>query len=82
MPKKKSGRETKVHVVKNSAGKWVVKDFDRNTLVGVVMLDSGPSLKFHSTSFQAETGFRFPREGETVEVAMTSSGTLLSVHGK
>jgi hypothetical protein len=83
MPTKKKtpGRGMKVHVIRNATGKWVVKEFDQNTLVGVVTLGSD-SRKFHSTSFQSDTGFRFPCEGETVEVAMTSSGGLLSVHGK
>jgi hypothetical protein len=82
LPKKKtSGRGTKVTVVRGAAGKWVVKEFNPDTLVGVVELGSD-SRKFHSTSFQSDTGFRFPRRGETVEVALASSGVLLSVHGK
>ena len=79
MPTKK--KTPAVQVVKNAGGKWVVKTFDPNTLVGVVALGS-ETFKFHSTSFQSNTGFRFPRQGETVEVATTSSGGLLSVHGK
>jgi len=60
---------------------WIVKEFNPDTLVGVVEMGSD-SHKFHSTSFQSDTGLRFPRRGETVEVALTSSGALLSVHGK
>lgn len=83
MPKKKmQGREMKVQVIKSSTGKWIVKEFDPNTLVGVVALGTEQSFAFHSTSFQSDTGFRFPRQGEAVEVATTSSGALLSVHGK
>ena len=85
MAKKKThGREiqVQVQVLKNSTGRWIVKEFDPNTLVGVVTLGTERSFTFHSTSFQSDTGFRFPRQGETVEVATTSSGALLSVHGK
>lgn len=80
MPTKKK-KTSGVQVIRNATGKWVVKKFDPNTLVGVVTLGS-KSFKFHSTSFQSDTGFRFPRQGERVEVVMTSSGGLLSVHGK
>jgi len=81
-PKKKTpGRGTKVTVVTRASGRWVVKEFNENTLIGVVEMGSD-SRRFHSTSFQSDTGFRFPRRGETVEVALTASGTLLSVHGK
>jgi len=83
MPKKKThGPEIKAQVLKNSTRRWIVKEFDPNTLVGVVTLGTEQSFTFHSTSFQSYTGFRFPRQGEAVEVTTTSSGALLSVHGK
>lgn len=81
-PKKKTpGRGTNVVVARASSGRWVVKEFNENTLVGVVEMGAD-SRRFHSTSFQSDTGFRFPRRGETVDVALTATGTLLSVHGK
>jgi hypothetical protein len=61
--------------------KWIVKAFDRETLVGIVSFD-GAELKFHSTSFQSNTTFRFPRIGEPVDLVTTSSGALLSIHGE
>jgi hypothetical protein len=61
--------------------KWRVKEFNHNTLRGVVELGSA-AHRFHSTSFQSDTTFRFPHVGEAVEVVLTTSGELLSVHGK
>ena len=58
----------------------VVKSFDPNTLRGVVIVD-GAELRFHSTSFQADSAFRWPRVGERVEIVKNHAGDLLSVHG-
>lgn len=58
--------------------------FDTNTLCGRVRLlasdRQGERLLFHSTSFIDDAAFRFPREGELVEVAFADSGNLLHVH--
>ena len=64
-----------------SAIKWVVTEFSRDRLVGVVKRGV-ESFLFHSTSFQSDTCFRDPVVGESVEVVFNQSGTLLSVHGK
>ena len=60
---------------------WQVVSFDENTLVGRVT-DGTTTLRFHSTSFQSDSSFRWPRTGEHVEVVFNNSGDLLSVHGK
>lgn len=81
-PKKKTpGRGVRATVVTGASERWVIKEFNENTLIGVVEMGSD-SHRFHSTSFQSDTSFRFPRQGEAVHVALTASGTLLSVHGK
>lgn len=58
-----------------------VTSFDLNTLVGTVAVD-GAELRFHSTSFQSDSSFRWPRVGEHVEVVKNGRGDLLSVHGR
>jgi len=71
----------KIQTAKKST--WTVQKFDSDTLVGVVRQgNSNQSFTFHSTSFQSNTGFRFPEQGEKVEVVLTSSGGLLGVRGK
>lgn len=56
-----------------------VVSFDESTLVGEVAYDL-TVLRFHSTSFQSDSSFRWPRVGEKVFVVFNSSGELLSVH--
>lgn len=76
-----SSRETRAQDMNRSNPKWIVTAFDRETSVGVVSSEGG-ELKFHSTSFQSNTTFRFPRIGEPVELVTTSSGDLLSIRGE
>jgi hypothetical protein len=59
----------------------VVTSFNRDTLVGIITAGR-TELRFHSTSFQADSGFRWPRVGEAVEIVTNAAGNLLSVHGK
>ncbi len=64
---------------------WKVTSFNDWTLVGWVTKtdDNGTcTMRFHSTSFQSDTSFRWPRVGEMVEIVFNNSGELLSVHGK
>ena len=58
----------------------IVKEFDPNTMFGVVTLERS-DLSFHSTSFSSNSTTRFPRAGEQVEVVLASSGSLLSLRG-
>jgi hypothetical protein len=88
MPEKKqrSTRGKQVVVVREPSTsqtppKWVVTNFDRETLVGVISLNQN-EVRFHSTSFVSNTSLRFPRVGEAVEVVRTSGGTLVSIHGE
>lgn len=60
---------------------WRITSFDEWTLVGRVS-NGTTTLLFHSTSFQSDTTFRWPRVGESVDVVFNQSGNLLSVHGK
>lgn len=60
---------------------WVVGVFDENKLRGTVN-NGVRQLDFHSTSFQANSCFRWPRAGEAVEVVFTKKGEILSVHEK
>jgi len=58
----------------------VIESFDRESLIGVVRV-ADVELRFHSTSFQAASSFRWPRVGEVVEVVTNRSGDLVAVHG-
>lgn len=57
-----------------------ITEWNPNTLIGVVKCRTR-SFRFHSTSFQSDTCFRWPRLNERVEVVLTTHGELLSVHG-
>lgn len=59
----------------------IVKSFDRDTSLGVILVGEA-ELRFHSTSFQADACFRWPRVGEHVEIVRNRAGALLSVHGR
>jgi hypothetical protein len=55
-----------------------IVSFDRNTCVGEVQYDL-TVMRFHSTSFQGNFN-GWPRVGQRVEIVLTKSGELCSLH--
>lgn len=62
---------------------WIVREFNPDTLCGLVAKRSSPKyvLSFHSTSFSAPT-HRWPYRGEVVKVVFDTTGRPLAVHGR
>ena len=56
-----------------------VTKFDPRTGRGTVSYDDGDSVGFGKSSFDSGAPFRFPREGDRVEVVVTGDDRLLRV---
>lgn len=64
--------------MKSRIKEGTVLSFNRITSWGMIALDNGKKVKFHSTYFQSKSPTRFPEVGEAVR-ATFSDGILVSV---